>query len=410
MNELISKNQGNEITISEKEANELMGFVNGKVEEITALSNKIKNARSEAEKASKEAKKAQETAENIKKQTNNRGETHWYNGKATAINDVKDDTKALANAQVDLANAQIALAKAQQKSNEAQQKTLEFEEKLANLTTAMIQVGTTSIARSNFLVRELEARLKGASEEELSEMARKELELVVGQIKGQQDVLSRQEQLTDIVREMDDKMSAQDASDAIRDKAIEDQMQRGLERDLKISEQDRKNKEQDRVIQHESRKNIEQDKLIAEGAEKDKKQDAQISENAQDIDKLEQSDEEQDKRLDEGEQKDKEQDAQINENTQDIDELERQDAEQDIRLDEGDKKDAEQDQVIEQIQETDDKQNEILLQQKTEIEFLQKKVDMLENAMATRGNKKMLMAAATIAIIALVISIIQFFI
>jgi len=255
-NELTVKNKEFEVSMSQNEVNELIEFASGKVKEISELSNKIEEARKAAQSANTEAKNAQTTAEEIKKITNSRKDTHWWNSKASAINDVKDDTKKIAQAQVDLANAQIVLAQAQQKSNEAQQKTFEFEEKLAKLTAVMVQVGTTSIARSNFLVRELEARMKGASEEELSEMARKELELVVCQIKGQQDVLSRQEQLTDIVREIDDKVAAQDQNDAIRDKVIEDQMQKGLERDLKISEQDRKNREQDIVILHESRKNV----------------------------------------------------------------------------------------------------------------------------------------------------------
>lgn len=49
-------------------------------------------------------------------------------------------------------------------------------------------------------MRELELKLKGASEEELDELARREIISVVKQLKAQEDIMKKQSDLSDKVR------------------------------------------------------------------------------------------------------------------------------------------------------------------------------------------------------------------
>ena len=70
----------------------------------------------------------------------------------------------------------------------------------------MVQLGCTSIANSRIVVRQLEARLEGATEEELNDLARAEIQNVVMQIRDQQDMLARQDQLTQIIYSQEDRL------------------------------------------------------------------------------------------------------------------------------------------------------------------------------------------------------------
>ncbi|MBQ4066720.1 MAG: hypothetical protein IJD22_03640 [Clostridia bacterium] len=275
--ELILKNAvpGKELTPEEAKA--LVDFIDNKANQVRSVSAEIDKAKKAADDATTKAKNAKKAAEEIKKITAEREKTSFFGSKTKAVNDIKDDTKVIAEAQVALATAQTQLADAQQASAAAHRKTFEFEEMLAKLTAAMVKIGTMSIATNRIMVRELEARLNGASKEELSELARKELEMVVYQIKAQQDVLSRQEQLTSIVREIDARIVAQEKNDALRDETIEAQMKKGMERDLRISAQERRINDQGRVISHHHRKNAEQDEAIATVNAKNIEQDEAIA-------------------------------------------------------------------------------------------------------------------------------------
>ncbi|MFR2874706.1 MAG: hypothetical protein ACLTB7_09420 [Veillonella atypica] len=87
-----------------------------------------------------------------------------------------------------LQNAVISTAKALEESSDAHKKTFEYQKRLTNISYGLFRLGATNIAYNRSLVREIELRLKGASEKEISELARNELVRVVTQLKEQEDL------------------------------------------------------------------------------------------------------------------------------------------------------------------------------------------------------------------------------
>lgn len=492
-------------TLLEKETSEILSFVTGNVEEINQLSAKILAAQNAADIAKSKVADAKKAAENAKKQADERSNIHWYDGKAKAINDVQTDVRSLAENQVSMAESQIALAEVQQRATEAQELTFDFQKKLVGTTAMMIKFSTASIATSRLVVRELEARMNGASREELSDIARQELESVVYQIKAQQDIMSRQDQLTDIVREIDERVTKQLETEMLRDQVIEEQIKKGTQRDVRILEHDRSLKSCQRVLVAHRQKEDEHDKLIMQcvangenqnarlgkideinvqqyalinqGAAKDEEQDARLSSidehNTQQdamIAKCVTKNEEQDTRLGNIEQintqqnnqlaqsasKNDEQDArlasidQIN-NRQDnlIDQCVTKSEEQDARLDGIDKYNAKQDALIAQCVAKDEEQDvrlcgidehnaqqdiliaqaaakdveqdarlnendatnaqrdDLLQKQAAIIEELKLQIESLKNE---KGSKVFMYVTATVSAIALILSVIRFFI
>ena len=153
---------------------------------------------------------------------------------------------------------------------------LECQEELAKLAQSMIQVGCVSIANSNTVVRTLEAKLQGVDKKELSEMARKELENVVSQIKMQQNIWGKLSQLEENVYEHEKNLESKKESDKIRDEAIAGIMQKEIEQDSKLAEQKLHTNTQSRQIRELKRCEELQDKKIEVVQEINAKQDEQI--------------------------------------------------------------------------------------------------------------------------------------
>ena len=96
----------------------------------------------------------------------------------------------------ELQGAVTDIAEAMQDGTQAQKMSFEFQTELAEITKYLFTLGVSDIARNRYVVRELELRLKGASEEKLSELAQKEISLVVKQLKEQEEVLTKQNNIS----------------------------------------------------------------------------------------------------------------------------------------------------------------------------------------------------------------------
>ena len=99
-----------------------------------------------------------------------------------------------------LQNAVISTAKALEESSDAHKKTFEYQKRLTNISYGLFRLGATNIAHNRSLVREIELRLKGASEKEISELARNELVRVVTQLKEQEDLQKKLARLNDEIK------------------------------------------------------------------------------------------------------------------------------------------------------------------------------------------------------------------
>ena len=103
----------------------------------------------------------------------------------------------------------VEIAKAVDLQSEAQKLSFQFQQKLAEVSKYLFGLGVSNIANNRFVVRELELRLKNASEEELSELAKQELLTVIRQLKAQEDVVKKLKNLTVSINNVDEKISLQ---------------------------------------------------------------------------------------------------------------------------------------------------------------------------------------------------------
>jgi hypothetical protein len=89
--------------------------------------------------------------------------------------------------------------------------------KLAKTSQYLIGIGVLNIAANRMVVREIALRLQNASKEEISDLARKELETVLKQLKAQQDIYDKVENHSKLISEQDRKIdTAQGAIDFLQ--------------------------------------------------------------------------------------------------------------------------------------------------------------------------------------------------
>lgn len=169
---------------------------------------------------------AEEAAETAVKEANN-----VKNGiKSGVIWKSLDKDKAIKKLQ----DAAIITAKALEESSDAHKKTFEYQKRLTNISYSLFRLGISNIATNRSLVREIELRLKGASEKEISNLARNELVRVVTQLKEQEDLQKKLARLKEEVKTL--KKSQNDINDSLTvidaDKDILDQRTEGLIKQL----------------------------------------------------------------------------------------------------------------------------------------------------------------------------------
>lgn len=209
----------------------------------------------------------------------------------------KEAIESLQNATADLADAQISSAQAQEVS-------FEYQQKLGEITKYLFGLGVTNIAMNRTVVRELEMRLRGASEEELGELERQEIMGVVKQLKAQEDIMKKQSDLANRVKKHEGKLTEYEMKDKEHDALIEDNKKKTVEHDKLFAEKARKDESQDEEIARQAAKDEELGRRIDEGEQRDKSQDEEIARQAA-------KDEELGKRIDEGELRDRSQDEEI---------------------------------------------------------------------------------------------------
>ena len=121
-------------------------------------------------------------------------------GKKTGVFKNKSAIESLQETTLTLADAQLIAA-------EAQEKSFEYQKKLAEITKYLFGLGVSNIAANRCVVRELELRLKNASEEEIDSVAREEIKNLVRELKTQEDILQKQSLLNERIKELDSKLN-----------------------------------------------------------------------------------------------------------------------------------------------------------------------------------------------------------
>lgn len=246
-------------TISESQ---LPSVISTQINNLTELENNVKEAVNKAAYAKEQAEKAKVSAGLFQKKA--------------AIELLQDAVKGNAEAQISLADAQKL--------------SFEYQKKLTDITKFLFGLGVSSLAMNRCVVRELELRLKGASEEEISDLAKQELRNVILQLKEQEDMMKKQAFLTGKVKEQAGQIKGIDRKLDDIEKTDSEQDQKIAKHAEKIAEKDLKDKRQDQEIAEHAEKLVEHNKVLKEQQEKDRHFEKMFAE--QDAE-----DEQQDKRI-----------------------------------------------------------------------------------------------------------------
>ena len=157
---------------------QLPTIIGNTLEHISEVDRKISNAVSRAEEAKKLADEASQK---------NAGWSFFGSDKKEAIEALQSATVSQANALSDSVDANKELFNNQKRMSEA----LRY----------LFGLGVANMAANRTVVRELELKLKNASQEELSELARQEITNVILQLRAQEDMQYKLENHDRILRE-----------------------------------------------------------------------------------------------------------------------------------------------------------------------------------------------------------------
>ena len=146
---------------------------------------------------------------------------------------------------------------------DAQKMLFENQKQMADGMRYLLVLGASSIAMNRVVIAELEAKLKQATKEQLSEKAREELIGVIKLLREQESAFSKQDRMSDQLKTHGREIETIHRVDALQDET---------------------DKKHDSLIAENASKNMEQDKQIAAGVKKDVEQDSEIQ-RQQNVDK-----------------------------------------------------------------------------------------------------------------------------
>lgn len=360
----------------------------------------LEKVKSNVGKATNKADAALSTAKNAASK-----DAGWFK-KKTAI-------EALQDAALDLADAQVAAA-------EAQEVSFEYQQALTEVSKALFALGISNIAANRCVVRELELRLSGASKEQLDDLARQEILGVVQQLKAQEDIMMKQQELAAIVKghnsrlgglEEQNKDNADKIEERIRHEAKQDEQIR--QNSKKSVELEKRDDDQDAELKRQAKKDEEHDDRLNAGDEKDASQDAELQRQAK-------KDTEHDKRLDLIEKSLQELKGNVASHSEVLTEYKKNLDEDDIRREELSQQItalettfSEEKKQIEEIKQqiADAKNNCSTLNDEvhSSSQIFSAKIEDLEKFMGSLSTKRLSFASMAISVLALVLAIIRFF-
>lgn len=143
-----------------------------------------------------------------------------------------------------LQNAQKEQAEGLESVTVANKKTNELMQKLIEATRALFALGTNSIAANRSVYRQLQLKMKNASEQELSDFARKEIGDVIKQLNDQQDLFEKQKELKNLIHEQDEKSSVLKAETTKQIEELKEQIKKLESTIAKMNEKMNQNKDE----------------------------------------------------------------------------------------------------------------------------------------------------------------------
>ena len=198
----------------------LMFKVDDKIDSICVIDREFRETQALAEQAKDRAQKALTAADEASK-------------KSAGFGKKKKAIEALQAAQKEQSLATETNTQAITKLGELQSRIIEA-------TKALFALGISNVAANRSVYRQLELRMKGTTEQELSKFARDEVMAVMQQLNEQQDMMARHNKLSEKVHEQNDLLKNQ--ASAIEALELQSKNQKAEIEKLKL--QNEKQKEQ----------------------------------------------------------------------------------------------------------------------------------------------------------------------
>ncbi len=229
---------------------------------------------------------------------------------------------------------------------EAQALSFENQRLLGALSQGLITLGLINQANHDTMVEQIAKKLKGASKEELDDLARASLLKTLKELKERESERKKLRDLRDKVREQHVQLETQKQINRDVHVRLIEQTDKDNQQDAQLAARAEKDAEHDEQFRIQARKDMEHDRLLAEQAQKDAEHDQQFAIQAA-------KDMEHDRLLAEQAQKDAEHDEQFAIQA-------RKDMEHDRLLAEQAHKDAEHDRLLLLLAERNEEQDEYM--------------------------------------------------
>lgn len=265
-----------------------------------------------------------------------------------------------------ISGAVEALSEANMDNAQGLSEAFKFMQSLAEINQGLFGLAAMSTAANNTVLQQLELKLKGASAEKLSALARSELNRTISILKNQGNVLAEQDKQKNRLEAMQLRLNALsnegERHDAEQDVRLDEGERKVAEHDNRLDAGEQKDAEHDRRLDEGDQHDVEQDKLLKQHSQTDQEHAQMIAANIE---------------------HDAQQDEQIAENME-------QDARQDQQLAQHAEKDAEHDSLIAELRE--------------ENQVLRANIDDLRRLVEKKAGKDLPNASIVISVIALILA------
>lgn len=181
-----------------------------------------------------------------------------------------------------ISGAVEALSEANMNNAQGLSEAFKFMQSLAEINQGLFGLAAMSTAANNTVLQQLELKLKGASREKLSALARSELNRTISILKNQGNVLAEQDKQKKRLEAMQLRLNALsnegDQHDAQQDELLEQHSQTVQEHAQMIAANIAHDAQQDGLIAENMEHDAQQDQQLAQHAEKDAEHDRLIAE------------------------------------------------------------------------------------------------------------------------------------
>lgn len=232
---------------------------------ITEKINKVAEIDFKITELERDADYAKKKAEDAKQQ-----KVNFLGGGKDAIMSLQDSAVETNNVVFEIANVQKL--------------TLELLQQQESNIKDILMLGVSNLANNRCVIKELENKLNGANEAELSELRRQEIFDLIKQLKSQQDFMDKQQRMSGKLKEHDESISTLENNDIKLSETLDKKAEIDERQDKDLKQQAEIDKRHDAILKKQEGTNKRLGNELRTRVEKDREHDAELETRAE-IDK-----------------------------------------------------------------------------------------------------------------------------